>query len=69
MSDPTRSDVTRPADLAGASLRELLEVWHRHTARLVERHGLGDQLPAARPATASTPSPSPSPSGRRSSTS
>jgi hypothetical protein len=49
MSDPTRPDITRPADLAGASLRELLDAWHRHTARLVEaRRGLGDPLPAAR---------------------
>lgn len=41
---------TRPADLAGASLRELLDAWNRHTARLVDaRHGLGDPpLPAAR---------------------
>jgi hypothetical protein len=50
VQDPTtRPDVTRPADLASASLRELLDAWHRHTARLVDaRHGLGDPLPAAR---------------------
>ena len=43
------ADITCPADLADASLRELLDAWHRHTARLVEaRQGLPDALPPAR---------------------
>lgn len=43
------ADVTRPHDLDGVSLRELLDAWHRHTGALVDaRHGLGDPQPATR---------------------
>ncbi len=50
MHDPTtRPDVTRPADLAGASLRELLAGYEAHTTPLVKaRHGLGEPEPVGR---------------------
>jgi hypothetical protein len=45
---PTDPQITRPDDLAGASLRELLDAWHSHVAPLVDaRCNIGD-LPAAR---------------------
>lgn len=44
MSDlPTDPQITRPDDLAGASLRELLDAWHSHIAPLVDaRYDIGD---------------------------
>jgi hypothetical protein len=48
-ADEAAHDVTRPLDLVGASLRELLDAWHGHIGRLVDaRHGIGDPLPPAR---------------------
>jgi hypothetical protein len=48
--DPTtRPDITRPADLTGASLRELLAGYEAHTTPLVNaRHGLGEPEPVGR---------------------
>jgi hypothetical protein len=40
---------TRPADLAGASLRELLDGYQAHLSALVyARHGIGDPEPVGR---------------------
>lgn len=46
----TPEGVTRPGDLHTVSLRELLDAWHSHIARLVDaRHGLAHPpLPAGR---------------------
>lgn len=46
----TDPQITRPDDLAGASLRELLDAWHAHVAPLVDARCRppGGPLPAAR---------------------
>jgi hypothetical protein len=48
--DPTTPyNVTRPADFAGASLRELLAGYEAHTTPLVNaRHGIGEPDPVGR---------------------
>lgn len=49
MPNPSISPPVRPGDVAGASLRQLLDAYHAHFSPLVSaRHGIGMREPVAR---------------------